>query len=90
MLIVKPNSVANLMARIIRRASSLNLSEALPTARRFLSFMSFRPLNGSTTSFIAPFDRLTAMAFIVKSRRLRSVFNAFTEFHLIGVSMVTI
>ncbi len=45
--ISKPKVAANLTARIILKASSLNLSSGLPTARIILSSKSFCPLKGS-------------------------------------------
>ncbi len=68
LLHVKPNSTASLTALIMRRASSVNLCVASPTVLIVLSFMSAKPPYRSIMSFIAPLDRVTAMALTVKSR----------------------
>ena len=60
---------ANLIARIGRSPSSIKRSDGFPTVLIIPCRMSFCPPNGSTT---VPSARFTAIAFIVKSRRLKS------------------
>ena len=64
----KPSCAANLTARIIRKASSKNLSLASPTQRTTPCFKSLTPSNASTNPFVLWY----AMAFIVKSLRFKS------------------
>ena len=67
--ILNPNCPANLIARTGLKPSSLNLSIGEPTVLIIPSSISFCPLNGS---MILPVESSAAMAFIVKSLRVRS------------------
>ena len=67
--IVNPSCPAKRMALIGLNPSSPNLSRGLPTVRIVFRLMSPIPSNGS---FMVPSFKSAAMAFIVKSRRLKS------------------
>ena len=66
---VNPSSQTNRTPRSNLSGSSVNRASASPTARTTFDAMSSLPPQGSWSS---PVSRLTAIAFMVKSRRARS------------------
>ena len=73
--ILNPHTAANRIARIILKASSENLSSALPTQRIMPLSKSSLPPNRSITPLLS----LYAIAFTVKSRRFKSSATADTN-----------
>ncbi|MMZ63309.1 hypothetical protein D1872_255550 [compost metagenome] len=75
-----PKTEANRIARIIRSASSSNLSSAFPTQRRIRASMSRFPSKGSIRFPPAS----PAIAFIVKSLRRKSSSSPSTNSTRVG------